>query len=331
MRAINKAREAELARGAVNPLLSLADAVRDGDNQLANRRALIVFVHGFCALDVGTFDLLLNRLRASPRFGAGVALAGFPHFTLLPVVENAEKLCDLFTAVTARNLPVACVAHSRGGLVVRCAAARFYELYSHDQARTRLLCGCIAFGTPHEGTPLAALPDQLVGTVVTAMQRRAARGNAGLLTLLRLYQKHKTYEGVEDLMPTAPNLGGEPQRFVDRLEAKEREVGRIRLYVIGGDMDGQPVPPEDRDYLMWRALEPHYPDGHHDWVVPMDSSAPYRFENGRQEVTCNHFDYFEDNQGQILDEAVDLLEVLIAQARDAKKAERARQPQTARE
>jgi hypothetical protein len=110
-----------------------------------------VFVHGTVSCGVqGLKDLIPPPPAAPPPW----PVYRFEHDTFLSINENATELADLIQQrIATQHLLIA--AHSRGGLVARTAAARLANAY---QGQIEIY----TFGTPHQGTPLAAMGGKLL-------------------------------------------------------------------------------------------------------------------------------------------------------------------------
>jgi hypothetical protein len=93
---------------------------------------------------------------------------------------------------------VAFVCHSRGGLLARAVAVR---LCKRDQRWRDKLKGCVTFGTPHEGCPLAEAPGDLIGKVVTTMAVARTRSFGTLADALWYVRQRDSVPGIEDLRP----------------------------------------------------------------------------------------------------------------------------------
>lgn len=268
-------------------------------NQAAVSEAtgVIVFLHGLMSIDVGLFDELVVGLEGNPEFARRYLLLAFPHDTLAAISVNANALLEdidyLFDGNSTTLL--AFVGHSRGGLLAREVAMR---LYRQGPARWKQqLVGCVTFGTPHKGTPLAEKPAKLLGLGVTAVRAGQAGGfmcASDVLALVAAYGGRMP--GVEDLKPPAAIGTGESRAtFINDLREKERMNAeqlacRLPILAIGGK-----GPHESRiEWLTGRVFrgEPH------DCVVERSSSAPERYVGlTPHEVQSDHFNYFTGRKG----------------------------------
>jgi hypothetical protein len=108
-----------------------------------------VFVHGTVSCGVQALKDLLP-----PPGNQWGPIYRYEHDTFRPIEENAVELANLIRdRLDTPHLLIA--AHSRGGLVARTAAARLANQYPGGVE----LC---TFGTPHLGTPLAAIGGRLL-------------------------------------------------------------------------------------------------------------------------------------------------------------------------
>jgi hypothetical protein len=259
-------------------------------DNVSGARVLIVFLHGLMSTDVGLFDRFVEYLRADSDIGAW-AFAAFPHDTCAPIDSNAQLLLNdleyLFEG--NRDTKLAFVCHSRGGLLARKVAT---ELYEQDDARWRTqLVGCVTFGTPHDGTPLAEHPERLLGAGVMAIRLGQPGGLLGAGDVLSLVQAYGgKIPGIDDLKPPAA-VATNPQGtiFVNTLRQAERTLAqrsdcRLSILAIGGR-----GPHESR--LGW--VTNKLLRGEHDCAVEVESSAPDRRVGvKRLEVNSDHFSYF---------------------------------------
>src|SRR6185503_1234524 len=121
----------------------------------------MVFVHGTmsCGLQ-GLSDLIPGPAAVPPG-----PVFRFEHDTFEELIANGDDLANLIcTKLDVERLLL--VAHSRGGLVARCAKARLRGSYA---AEVRLM----TFGTPHLGTPLVAMGGKLLNMLCTAGEELA--------------------------------------------------------------------------------------------------------------------------------------------------------------
>jgi hypothetical protein len=279
---------------------------------------VIVFLHGLMSTDAGLFDELIAELEKDAEFARRYLMLGFPHDTLAPVTANANALLDdleyLFQGGSAT--PLAFVCHSRGGLVARKVAASLYEA---GPARWKhQLAGCITFGTPHRGTPLAENPAKLLGLGVTAIRGMQPGGFMGASDVLALVGAYgSTLPGVDDLKArTAIGRDGGRTTFIDDLREKERvnaeqRTCQLPILAIGGK-----GPHESRIEWITGGTFRGVP---HDCAVELSSSAPERSVGVvRHEVHSDHFSYFAWRKG--FEEAIAFLQFVLGYQARAKMA-----------
>jgi Putative serine esterase (DUF676) len=279
--AMNRLRARAKRRYPDSPILP--DIRTISEATVAGKRGLVVFLHGLLATDVGLFDRLITALEPDDK----LLLVGFPHDTLAPIADNGEELAhELRTRVGVDGPPVAFIAHSRGGLVARSAIARLIagKARWREQLRT-----CITFGTPHQGAAAAGAPPLFIGTYVTcAWVRSTGALLTGLPDILSYWTDKGEFRGIDDLKPDGAFLRG--------LREREGEDG-MDVFAFGGKHR-----PEGAVGVLTKRL---YGDLENDWVVEVTSSARKLFLGTRtQQTRCNHFQYFQGDQQEHLDEAV---------------------------
>lgn len=227
----------------------------------------MVFVHGLVSCGVqGLKDLCPNDV-PDPIYR-------YEHDTFRPIDENARELADLISS-RIDTPQLAIVGHSRGGLVARAAAARLSSTYPGKiQIHT--------FGTPHLGTPLAAIGGRLLNVLF-----KLGEDFAGAIPMLFPLTKAYGYlwdspdlpPGIDALREDSPSLG------------MLNTIGdRCPIRVWAGDFDvhstesGFGVGIEG---LLAGALS----DRAHDLVVPTASALA----GGIAEplLNCSHVHYFQ--------------------------------------
>jgi hypothetical protein len=114
------------------------------DSSPVERDHVVVFVHG-------TTSCGMQGLKDLPSLPD--VIFRYEHDTFRPLLENSEELVELIQR-RIRTKALLLVAHSRGGLVARLAAdALVRKAYS-------AWIQVFTFGTPHNGTPLAAMGEE---------------------------------------------------------------------------------------------------------------------------------------------------------------------------
>jgi pimeloyl-ACP methyl ester carboxylesterase len=281
-RILEDTRRKVLERPDVEPLERL-DTLRRG--ALRDRTAVVIFLHGLLSTDVGLFDPLLRKMQDQPDF-AGCAYIGWPHDTLAGIDANATRLRSLVDQVIGLDgPPVLFVAHSRGGLLARSAAVK---LYDKSNAWVRKLSGCITFGTPHEGCPLAEAPGDLLGKVICIQALRNTGSWLSLADALAYTHQSRAFRGIEQLRPI--NGGGDFLRDLLDTEARYAPDGLERaldILAVGGRTHGEGM----MRLFSERALA----TSEHDLIVETRSSIPPLFPN-REVTDCDHFGYFNEEE-----------------------------------
>jgi hypothetical protein len=143
---------------------------------------------------------------------------------------------------------------------------------------------CVTFGTPHNGSPLAEAPGDLMGKVVAVQAFRGGNGFFSLSDALHFVHQQPTLDGILDLRP----LGGGNDFLRDLLrdEAKYAPPGAERalpVLAVGGNA-------EDKGFfaeLSRRALA----GTDNDLIVETQSSST-RYATKNIITKCNHFEYF---------------------------------------
>jgi pimeloyl-ACP methyl ester carboxylesterase len=277
-RILEDTRRRALERPDVEPLDRL-DLQRRGAYN--DKSAVIVFLHGLLSTDVGLFDPLIRVMKANPDF-SDCAFVGWPHDTMTSIGANSTILRGLIDQIIGVDGPsVLFVAHSRGGLVARSTAVK---LYDKSDGWMQLLRGCVTFGTPHAGCPLAEAPGDLLGKVICIQALRSTGSWLSLADALSYTHQSKDFRGIEDLRPITG--GGDFIRDLLDAESRFAPNGMERLLdiaAVGGVTKGSGLP----RILANRALG----TSHHDLVVESKSSIPPLFLN-TYTTDCDHFGYF---------------------------------------
>ncbi len=308
---VERLRQRAMREPNVEPL---HDVSKLRTQDLAESRALVVFVHGLLSIDVGRFDALIRRLTAE-KGENGLLTAGFPHNTLGPIARNARELARALSgAVGERAIPVGLVCHSRGGLVARQAAE---YLYQEDAKRTQpvwkdRLRVCVTFGTPHLGAELAEAPSGFMGAFVAEASLHGTRDIASLVDVLAYRQAHDGFPGIEDLCPES--------KFLKELEEQEKGVSpNVKIVAVGGR-----ATTTGAVGVMTNKL---YGTSEHDQVVRLRSSLPDFLDPERRiETQSTHFEYFDEmSQREVLDQiSATLREELLERAPAGKTAKAGR-------
>ena len=136
-----------------------------------------------------------------------------------------------------QQIPVGFVCHSRGGLLARRVAAKLYR-----SARWRKqLAGCVTFGTPHRGTPLAERGHELIAAMLTGMRLIQPGGFFGMADVLALVNENNgRLLGIEEMAPIGA-VRKDPLKphFLERLREDERVLSSdhgcsLPLLAVGG-------------------------------------------------------------------------------------------------
>lgn len=242
-------------------------------------------------IDVGLFDAFITELESDAPFKQRYLFLAFPHDTFTSITANADILLEEIDYLFSDNsdTPLAFVCHSRGGLLARKVAAALYG--TGPERWKQQLVGCVTFGTPHQGTPLAEYPRKLLGAGVAAIRAIQAGGFMGasdVLALVEAYSNCNTIPGIDDLKPpTAIGKGAQSTTFVTDLRQAERAVAeqhkcRLQVLAIGGR--------GPHDSRLGRITGKMFRGIPHDCAVELSSSAPERVVGiTRQEVRSDHF------------------------------------------
>ena len=293
-------------------------------DDLNGKTGVVVFLHGLMSTDVGLFDQFVSAFN-SPNNPHSLLLVSWPHDTLARIAVNARELSVIIEKkLGGLSLPVAFVCHSRGGLVARRTAVELMEI-DRDRWQPRLP-GLVTFGTPHEGAALAENGDELLGKLVLAGAVASRAGLVPLVDALWSVKDHRKLAGVSDLRPPT-----DEDAFLYKLQYAESRIVKkaggvpLRLYAVGGNVkvDGF------RGLLTRR----YFGGDAHDLIVTLASATPAAAEQ-RAETTCNHFDYFRENQigGNAAKDAITFLTGLLAppQSQPATPAETKTLPEKAK-
>jgi hypothetical protein len=277
------------------PELARLDKLEPGD--LANKKGIIILLHGLASTDVCTFDGFLDAWTQPQRVSRGVfddafrwtvrdfLYVGWPHDTLTSIATNAGTLFELIHAKIGEDgPPIVFVCHSRGGLLARKVAVIMQKQGGKWPDKVKL---CVTFGTPHLGADLATNPYRFMGAYASVMS-----GDKKLLSIYRLlsyYAQEKKFEGIDDLRP-AEAQGSE---FIRKLREEEREAGKpdprkLQILPVGGVYRGS------HSRLMG-LVTGMLGTTDHDLVVRKKSTVPELFTGG-ETVACSHFEYFTEQQ-----------------------------------
>jgi hypothetical protein len=299
---------------ATEQLVRLDDIKRGGFRE---KKGVIIFLHGLLSTDVGTFDRLIKKWKEpqdedrkamdpnddyrpeevnnilNESLNQDYLLVGWPHDTLSEIDNNGFELFRLLEDIVEDSNQVgepliAFVCHSRGGLVARSAAEK---LFAKSQLWEKRLCGCVTFGTPHEGAMIAELPsEQLVGRFVQIMALRRTESVPSIFNLAVYQEQNKGFPGIQDLRPA--RTGG---KFLSTLRQQEIEKAgagkqrRLDIFAIGGHTT-QPTKTS-------QLIERIFGDNEHDLVVETSSSIS-RYLPHSEIVECDHVSYFSEEQCQ---------------------------------
>lgn len=284
--------------------------------ELANKKGVIVLLHGLLSTDCGTFDTFieewekpqpdeltkinnssLTRSRTAEKvlmetLNEDFLVVGWPHDTLSGIDNNGFELHRLLEdLVGEREEPeplVAFVCHSRGGLVARSAAVK---LFDRDPIWKTRLCACITFGTPHEGAALAEIPsERFIGQFVKIMAAKNTHSPGYLTNMMRYQKKCKGFPGIEDLRPAG--TGGAFLNALRQQEIKQASKGKQRLldiFAIGGHRVQNSSFSDLADRI--------FGNSEHDLIVESSSSIS-RYLPRAEGVKCDHLSYFSKEQSQ---------------------------------
>ncbi|MEP6620212.1 MAG: hypothetical protein ABJE47_12895 [bacterium] len=264
---------------------------------VAGKHSVIVFLHGLMSVDAGLFDEFVSALKEDSHFDDDDLMLVYPHDTFAPLRANAEELVREIEFLFDKQpkISLAFVCHSRGGLLARLVATKLYR--SNPERWRERLVGCVTFGTPHLGTPLAENPERLLGAGVTAIRATQPGGFMGASDVLALVSAYRgNIPGVQDLKPPSAIDGtarGVP--FLSELGEEERLIAgqlncRLRVLAIGGS---GPHPHR----LRW-LTEKLFRGAPNDCAVELASSAPERLVDVTpEEVVSDHFSYFSGHNG----------------------------------
>lgn len=275
--------------------------------EITGKKGVIVFLHGLLSTDCGTFDGLIKRWEdqeddwvIANSFKTSrdcvhqtrtedFLLVGWPHDTLTGIEDNGFELFRLLEDLAGvEGPPFVFVCHSRGGLVARSAAVKLFAKSQDWQTR---LCGCVTFGTPHEGAALAELPnEQCLGWFVTAMTVNKTHSLASLDDVFSYQEQRKGFPGIQDLR--SPEGGGDFLRTLRQSEIAQAPAGQQRIldiFALGGVSPRQGVISETLNRILGGA--------EHDLVVDVKSSIS-RYLAQRRQTGCDHFSYFSEEESK---------------------------------
>lgn len=239
----------------------------------------IVVVHGLFSCSIG----IARHFEKNP---PGEFMYRYEHDTFRNVSENAQELADLvLEKLELRKLLF--VAHSRGGLVARMAAAKL------EAAGARSDVEVWTYGTPHKGTPIVYAGQRALGALYGL--GRVAIG--AIPVAWYLHAGMRLLLGRSDLPPGVQDM--EPGRsFLETLNLSTRDC---TVRSLAGNFDPQTSTSSGYGLIFAKSLGRAAFNGNNDLVVPTDSSAAEG--KARQIDDCDHFSYFEKSalQKEIVD------------------------------
>jgi hypothetical protein len=120
-----------------------------------------------------------------------------------------------------------------------------------------MLCGCVTFGTPHEGAALAEIPsEQFIAEIVRVKTINNTGNIAYLRDIFRYQKQRKGFPGIQDLRPVAGTSGN----FLRTLRQKERSQTQIPkqrlldIFAIGGHVAQQDMALVDCSSFFWSTI-----------------------------------------------------------------------------
>ena len=266
-------------------------------DEVHGKCGIIFFIHGLMSIDVGLFDEFITLLNSDEIFKNRYLMVGFPHDSFAAITTNATTLVEEIEYLLENNTEtlVAFVCHSRGGLLARQVALELYR--AKPDRWKRQLAGCVTYGTPHRGTPLAEYPEKLLGAGVAAIRALQPGGFMGVSDVLALVAAYRgAIPGIQDLIPTtAIGRGDNGIPFLSSLGQAERYVAghhecRLPILAIGGAAL--------HDSLLAGMTNKIFRGKPHDCAVELSSSAPERMVRVKHhEVRSDHFSYFKGREG----------------------------------
>ena len=216
---------------------------------------------------------------------------GWPHNTFIGIDPNAVELAMHISEVVGLDgPPIVFVCHSRGGLVARQTAVYLYDL---NPKWAEKLCGCVTFGTPHEGAALAEAGPmlRLMAAFVIIMSKFK---NATPIAQVLAYWRQCGFNGIDDLVPI--DAEGEFLNELRKSELKQAPNGQRRwleILRVGGRYRSHGG--SSLEYILNRVVSGLLGTEEHDLVVACTSSMPGGFgENLSTE--CGHTEYFESGE-----------------------------------
>lgn len=291
------ARRAEMVKRLREKALQSSAAPLMDIRELPSRRAgagmrpLAVLVHGLFATDIGTFKGLQTRLEKH------FEVVGFPHDTLSESIDaNGFELARRLELLGDQT--VCCIAHSRGGLVVRSAAVHLARQTGSNVRIAR----CATFGTPHHGAEMAENPGSLIAAIAFLKAGLADRSVASVVDMLCCAAEMEGYPGIRDLRPPSTEA-----TWLAKLQAAEGlwyDIG-MPLFAVGGAKRPASLTQRVAGFLASRVIG-RKPS---DLIVSQSSSLPLLFhqKSQHQPVACDHFSYFGEDQAATLDQVVEFL------------------------
>ena len=279
---LRKTRDVALGAGARN-LPNLADDRWPIHVDLASATAAVIYVHGLLSVDVGQFDTLIEQVEA---ISPSVLQLGFAHNTLAPIDDNATLLTERIIEIveTRPELPIGFICHSRGGLVVRAALAKFRDSRPDFEWRPFPV---LTFGTPHRGAVLASnSPEALLGSLIVGNTLWQRLGWVGTADAIRAASRPVLDRLKKDLRP--PEAGG--NEIIAKIENSALQPNSPMVYTVGGD-----IPTNEAEWWERLIIEAYHGKEPSDVIVELSSAVPDQGPGAlHATAVCSHFCYFTD-------------------------------------
>jgi hypothetical protein len=232
-----------------------------------------VFVHGTASCGIQGLKDFYATQRANSTFR-------YEHDTYRPIKENGEELAELVEK-SLHVKELALVGHSRGGLVARYAAAQLAKRNYTGKVEV------LTFGTPHLGTPLAAMGDEVLnllvklgGDVIGGIPHLSWLGKAYSF----LIKSPRLPDGIEEMR--------EDSGFLSAMNGLGNP-GNVRCWGSNIDMNTSNT---GFGVFVNAALSGALHGVEHDLIVPKPSALG--FGTPQPSFKCSHVQYFTEAAAQ---------------------------------
>lgn len=253
--------------------------------KITNEKPIALIVHGFMSFTEGNFKALKNSLLSCKEYGRVFGYSYTPNKE--GILKNGGDLRNTlrYAGLLDPNNTLDIYAHSLGGLV-----SRSMIQFDLDEPNSHSVRNFITAGTPHRGTPIALLKEEIYNPVsfpkhlayiLTRLKIDMSLTQA-ITHTANLFKEYFTFHnpGLRDL--------GEESRFINYINAENIELNINGSTFLVGYKNNKSINP-----IIKPLLDRHiFKNQEHDGVVPFNSSR-FKFTD----KNYNIIDSLKDNEG----------------------------------